>query len=104
MNDDESAEGPLGCKVVKKNHQPELVKSGFSVTSRGSLLFKVDDSKTSQLGQMWVGKYKPSRIQDVVGQHTPKFCANKLRSWLQDWYKNKEIKPKFGDKTRLESI
>lgn len=96
--DDESDEDALECKVVKKN-QSELTKPGFSVTNKSSLLSKIDgDKKTSQLGQMWVDKYKPTRIQDVVGQHTPKSCANKLKNWLHDWYKNKEIKPKFGGK------
>ena len=96
--DDESDEEALECKVVKKN-QAELIKPGFSTTSKGSLLSKIDgDKKTSQLGAMWVDKYKPTKVQDVVGQHTPKASAVKLKNWLMDWHKNKEFKPKFGAK------
>ena len=96
--DEESDEDALECKVVKKN-QAELTKPGFSVNNKSSLQSKIGgDKKTSELGLMWVDRYKPTRIQDVVGQHTPKSCANKLKNWLENWYKFKDLKVKFGAK------
>ncbi|KAK4337387.1 hypothetical protein RND71_044132 [Anisodus tanguticus] len=50
---------------------------------------------------MWVNKYKPKTTANIVGQTGDRSCANKLKFWLNNWHKNKDVKPafsKFGPK------
>ncbi|CAF4202615.1 unnamed protein product, partial [Adineta steineri] len=61
---------------------------------------KVSDDESSLL---WVDKYKPDTIKQLVGQQGDKSCVQKLVVWLRDWYKhhgdsNEKIKakPSFG--------
>eukprot|EP00041_Stephanoeca_diplocostata_P016684 m.329595 g.329595 ORF g.329595 m.329595 type:complete len:984 (+) comp20449_c0_seq2:60-3011(+) len=39
---------------------------------------------------LWSVKYAPTNVSKIVGQNGPKSNMNKLKNWLQDWYKNKE--------------
>ncbi|XP_071552942.1 replication factor C subunit 1 [Panulirus ornatus] len=42
---------------------------------------------------MWVDKYKPSSIKNIIGQQGDRSNVRKLLNWMQNWYKNQ-----FGDK------
>ena len=39
---------------------------------------------------LWVDKYKPKSIKNIIGQHGEKSNAKKLLKWLQSWEKNRE--------------
>ncbi|XP_055338037.1 replication factor C subunit 1-like [Paramacrobiotus metropolitanus] len=39
---------------------------------------------------LWVDKYQPKSLKNVVGQHTPQSPANKLLTWLQHWQDNRK--------------
>lgn len=42
---------------------------------------------------MWVDKYKPANIKNIIGQQSEKSNVKKLLLWLQNWHKNQ-----FGGK------
>lgn len=37
---------------------------------------------------MWVDKYKPQNLKQIIGQSGDKSNARKLMSWLQNWQRN----------------
>jgi len=42
---------------------------------------------------LWVDKYKPTEIRQIIGQQGDKSNAKKLLSWLQHWRENYNKKP-----------
>ena len=46
---------------------------------------KVKKKKKEEVNVLWVNKYKPQSIDDLVGNATN---AKRLLSWLQQWYVN----------------
>ena len=42
---------------------------------------------------LWVDKYKPKEMKEIVGQHGDKSNAKKLKKWLMDWRDNHAPKP-----------
>ncbi|CAD5118848.1 DgyrCDS7526 [Dimorphilus gyrociliatus] len=49
-------------------------------------------------GQLWVDKYKPTNMKQLIGQQGDKSCARKLLNWLSSWHANRAAgrKPIFG--------
>lgn len=47
----------------------------------------IKDSDGEDSGLMWVDKYKPKSLKQVIGQQGPKSNANKLLFWLKNWHK-----------------
>ncbi|XP_067844796.1 replication factor C subunit 1 isoform X2 [Heptranchias perlo] len=54
---------------------------------------------------LWVDKYRPTALKNIIGQQGEQSCANKLVRWLKNWHKNNsgDGKPvvkfsKFGGK------
>ena len=77
----------LECTVVKKH---EMVKQpGFSFNADKSAVNNVEN-------EMWVNKYKPKTLSKIINQNTPQSCANKLKNWLTNWHKNKNVKPVYN--------
>lgn len=77
----------LECTVVKKH---EMVKqAGFSFNAN-----KVEPNNLEN--EMWVNKYKPKTLGKIINQNTPQSCANKLKNWLTNWHKNKNVKPVYN--------
>lgn len=75
-----------------------MVKKGQNVITGFSTNQNKTQTTKKVADEMWVDKYKPQTVGKIIGQHTPKSCANKLIYWLNHWVQNKEIKPKFGSK------
>ena len=86
LDSDNETKG-LECTLVKKH---EMVKhSGFS--------FSADKIEANNLeNEMWVNKYKPKTLGKIINQNTPQSCANKLKNWLTNWHKNKNVKPVYN--------
>lgn len=42
---------------------------------------------------LWVDKYKPANIRQIIGQQGDKSNAKKLLAWLQQWRDNYGKKP-----------
>ncbi|XP_007652805.1 replication factor C subunit 1 isoform X3 [Cricetulus griseus] len=37
---------------------------------------------------LWVDKYKPTSLKNIIGQQGDQSCANKLLRWLRNWHKS----------------
>lgn len=38
--------------------------------------------------KLWVEKYKPLKLNQIIGQRSEKSNVNKLLKWLESWYSN----------------
>ena len=52
---------------------------------------------------MWVDKYRPRSIKQIIGQQGDKSNMRKLMNWLRDWDKNRKKPPSKGDYLVLSS-
>ena len=50
----------------------------------------------SKGNEMWVNKYKPKSLKQVVGQQGDRSCVNKLLHWLKNWQRNIDVKPNMN--------
>uniref|UniRef100_A0A0N5B587 AAA domain-containing protein n=1 Tax=Strongyloides papillosus TaxID=174720 RepID=A0A0N5B587_STREA len=74
----------------KKTIKEEVIKPPKSISN-----------KKLPKDQLWVDKYTPKTLKELVNQQTDKSQANKLLNWLKEWYKNnlgenknvKKVKP-----------
>uniref|UniRef100_UPI00358E64FA replication factor C subunit 1 n=1 Tax=Myxine glutinosa TaxID=7769 RepID=UPI00358E64FA len=48
-----------------------------------------DHGHSSQASLLWVDRYRPCSLKQVIGQQGEQSPANKLLRWLRDWYKNR---------------
>jgi hypothetical protein len=61
------------------------------VAKQAKLCVTVTQSVTSDpsvTSSMWVDKFKPVSIKNIIGQQGDRSCAKKLMIWLQQWCKN----------------
>ena len=42
---------------------------------------------------MWVDKYRPRTVKQIIGQQGDKSNMRKLMNWLRDWEKNRKKPP-----------
>jgi replication factor C subunit 1 len=50
---------------------------------------------------LWVDKYKPKTIRNIIGQQGEKSNVKKMLRWLQNWHGNQKAgKPKGGNHVR----
>lgn len=78
--------------------KPE-VKSDNVISETKSNKTNVQPDKVGSKGSaMWVDKYKPSSIKQIIGQQGDKSNAKKLLDWLVNWRKNRRLnkKPIYG--------
>lgn len=56
---------------------------------------KVKGSAKPEESLLWVDKYKPSAMKQIIGQTGDKSNAKKLLNWLNNWHKNRAagVKP-----------
>ncbi|XP_043099548.1 replication factor C subunit 1 isoform X2 [Puntigrus tetrazona] len=89
-----SKSGTLGTS------RSEVKKSlSFDQSKRASpVSHSTPESEGSSL--LWVDKYRPRSLKNLIGQQGDQSCANKLLRWLQNWHKhhsgNTKAPPKFG--------
>lgn len=93
----------LQSKIVsdhKCEHKPKTAVSDPAVVKEAPTAKNVNNSADL----LWVDKYKPTKLTDIIGQKGEKSNMNKLIGWLKMWYKNrtsgdanrKVFKGKFG--------
>ena len=46
---------------------------------------------------MWVDKYRPRTVKQIIGQQGDKSNMRKLMNWLRDWDKNRKKPPSKGN-------
>uniref|UniRef100_A0A672NQS2 Replication factor C subunit 1 n=1 Tax=Sinocyclocheilus grahami TaxID=75366 RepID=A0A672NQS2_SINGR len=90
-----SKSGTLGAS------HSEVEKSlSFDRTKRASpVSHSIPENEGSSL--LWVDKYRPRSLKNLIGQQGDQSCANKLLRWLQNWHKHhsgstKAPSAKFG--------
>ncbi|XP_059409959.1 replication factor C subunit 1-like isoform X2 [Carassius carassius] len=89
-----SKSGALGAS------RSEVKKSlSFDQSKRASpVSHSTPGSEGSSL--LWVDKYRPRSLKNLIGQQGDQSCANKLLRWLQNWHKhhsgNTKAPSKFG--------
>uniref|UniRef100_A0A8C2H087 Replication factor C subunit 1 n=1 Tax=Cyprinus carpio TaxID=7962 RepID=A0A8C2H087_CYPCA len=76
---------PQGPSPNKRS--PSKGKSNFDQTKRASpVLYSTPENDGSSL--LWVDKYRPRSLKNLIGQQGDQSCANKLLRWLQNWHKH----------------
>uniref|UniRef100_A0A8C1KW39 Replication factor C subunit 1 n=1 Tax=Cyprinus carpio TaxID=7962 RepID=A0A8C1KW39_CYPCA len=77
-----SKSGTLGAS------RSEVKKSlSFDQTKRASpVSHSTPENEGSSL--LWVDKYRPRSLKNLIGQQGDQSCANKLLRWLQNWHKH----------------
>ncbi len=77
-----SKSGTLGAS------RSEVKKSlSFDQSKRASpVSHSTPESEGSSL--LWVDKYRPRSLKNLIGQQGDQSCANKLLRWLQNWHKH----------------
>ncbi|MGH0157161.1 UNVERIFIED_CONTAM: hypothetical protein FKN15_033129 [Acipenser sinensis] len=89
-----------------KRKTPTPPKKGLSFQQKS--LEKVEPpalSENKDESLLWVDRYKPTSLKNIIGQQGDQSCANKLLRWLRNWHHNTagDKKPaakfsKFGGK------
>ncbi|RXM35645.1 Replication factor C subunit 1 [Acipenser ruthenus] len=89
-----------------KRKTPTPPKKGLSFQQKS--LEKVEPpapSENKEESLLWVDRYKPTSLKNIIGQQGDQSCANKLLRWLRNWHHNTagDKKPaakfsKFGGK------
>lgn len=89
-------------KTESSSTNDNLVHNGLSSykdNQHDSAEVKLSQDKPNQTAIAFTEKYKPMSTKAIIGQQTEKSNMQKLKSWLQDWYKNhggKNKKAKFS--------
>lgn len=86
-----------------KSSPVRAVKKEASMCPRG---LDVEEPRGSRGGNteeclLWVDKYKPTSLKNIIGQQGDQSCANKLLRWLGNWHKSSPEEKKHGDFTTL---
>ena len=85
-------------KANRQSSKPSLLEEKkCEMVPQSSL---VNDSPCNQL---WVEKYKPSSLTQLIGPKTEKSNPKKLFKWLQDWHKNNKSSGK-NSKCKLSCL
>ncbi|KAM9450140.1 replication factor C subunit 1 [Clarias gariepinus] len=91
---------PLANKSSPSPGKPRMSSSSPGASSRGSsseirktLEFSAGKRTASTTEDdasslLWVDKYRPRSLKNLIGQQGEQSCANKLLRWLKSWHKN----------------
>ncbi|KAH9416270.1 replication factor C subunit 1 [Dermatophagoides pteronyssinus] len=79
-------ESPSKNKLLKQEKSPKKSK----LTSLPRIV------ETQRVSELWVDKYKPTSVKQVIGQQGDRSSLNKLIKWLRNWHSNIDKKPGFG--------
>lgn len=76
--------------------QSEVESSQLSQQSTSSPATQTPSGSPSLKGEpslMWVDKYRPRTVKQIIGQQGDKSNMRKLMNWLRDWEKNRKKPP-----------
>uniref|UniRef100_A0A8C2FWQ8 Replication factor C subunit 1 n=1 Tax=Cyprinus carpio TaxID=7962 RepID=A0A8C2FWQ8_CYPCA len=90
-----SKSGTLGAS------RSEVKKSLSFDQSKGASPVSHSTPESEGSSLLWVDKYRPRSLKNLIGQQGDQSCANKLLRWLQNWHKHhsgntKAPSAKFG--------
>uniref|UniRef100_A0A4W3IHY4 Replication factor C subunit 1 n=1 Tax=Callorhinchus milii TaxID=7868 RepID=A0A4W3IHY4_CALMI len=72
-----------GVKSISFSAEPFASTSRLKTASASQL-----SAKEEEASLLWVDKYKPTALKNIIGQQGEQSCANKLLRWLKDWHRN----------------
>lgn len=81
-------------EAVLMTTQGDVVNNTSSLTTLGSVVKeeakdlrtkKQEQKNITQNTELWVEKYRPSSLKNLMGQFGPSSPANKLLKWLKNW-------------------
>ncbi|CAK1600261.1 unnamed protein product [Parnassius mnemosyne] len=75
-------------KIVEDNNDQVVDKLG-KPENCSSILKSSEQTPSSML---WVDKYKPQNVKQIIGQHGAASNVKKLSDWLMKWYANRKAK------------
>ncbi|XP_038948447.1 replication factor C subunit 1 isoform X7 [Rattus norvegicus] len=82
---------PKKSKLTPLKHSPrKAVKEEERVCPRGLDAKEPHGSHSASREEclLWVDKYKPTSLKNIIGQQGDQSCANKLLRWLRNWHKS----------------
>lgn len=82
---------PKKSKLTPLKHSPrKAVKREESVYLRDLDVKEPQGSHSASREEclLWVDKYKPTSLKNIIGQQGDQSCANKLLRWLRNWHKS----------------
>lgn len=83
----------------QKSQKTEDTDSQDSIKSLpDSQKLTTDSTPDSAELLLWVDKYKPKSVKQIIGQQGAKSNVEKLKKWLLDWHQNN--RPKDGSKPK----
>ncbi|CAF0832309.1 unnamed protein product [Didymodactylos carnosus] len=65
----------------------DIKPSFYSETTTSSSASKKQSTSSEKNDLLWVDKYRPTQLNQIVGQQGEKSCVQKLMSWLRNWHK-----------------
>ncbi|XP_053601223.1 replication factor C subunit 1 [Plodia interpunctella] len=81
--------------VSKSCEAPKIEVAPLKVVSKSSGdvdKIQVNKSGSTPDSLMWVDKYKPRNVKQIIGQHGDASNVKKLMNWLTKWYVNRKAK------------
>lgn len=83
----------------------KAVKKEASTCPRGLDVKETHGSRSSNKEEclLWVDKYKPASLKNIIGQQGDQSCANKLLRWLRNWHKSSPEEKKHAKFGKLAS-
>lgn len=88
--------GHITSEKVNKSHKKETER-----TEHSSETSKLVSAEKQEAFNLWVDKYKPTNIKQIIGQQGEKSCANKLLKWLKNWYRNHSENKKINRPSKV---
>lgn len=83
----------------------KAVKKEASTCPRGLDVKETHGNRSSNKEEclLWVDKYKPASLKNIIGQQGDQSCANKLLRWLRNWHKSSPEEKKHAKFGKLAS-
>uniref|UniRef100_A0A2A4JBC5 Replication factor C subunit 1 n=1 Tax=Heliothis virescens TaxID=7102 RepID=A0A2A4JBC5_HELVI len=88
----EKSKSPRKIKEEKIEPKSETKSSSSSSSSLVNGNVKREAAPIPANMSMWVEKYKPQNIKQIIGQHGDASNVKKLMNWLTKWYVNRKAK------------
>ncbi|XP_032510855.2 replication factor C subunit 1 isoform X1 [Danaus plexippus] len=81
-------------KEESKEHPVKSVRREISNDAKEVISGELKKSCSTEVSNslMWVDKYKPKNLKQIIGQHGEASNVNKLLNWLKKWYANRKAK------------
>ncbi|XP_051020640.1 replication factor C subunit 1 isoform X1 [Acomys russatus] len=89
----------------QKDSPAKAGRKEASVPRRGLDLKETHGRGGGSTGEslLWVDKYKPTSLRNIIGQQGDQSCANKLLRWLRNWHKGSPDEKKHAKLGKLAS-